>query len=78
MNLAMSIDSFECLITSIGCLCLNRCGSLSAVSIFVYYAQTSEYNEEEIEKFYMELKKFYKEDHTFYKSLLVILTLRSD
>ena len=46
--------------------------------MFVYYAQTSKHNEEEIEKFYMELKKFYKEDHTFYKSLLVILTLRSD
>ncbi|XP_054995956.1 uncharacterized protein LOC129405019 [Sorex araneus] len=69
INLAMSIDSFECLTTRIGRLHLNKCGSLLAVSIFIVYAPTSNYDEE-IEKFYMELEKFYKEDHTFCKIIV--------
>ena len=56
---------------------MNRCGSLLAVSIFVAYALTSNYDEKEIERFYMELEKLYKEDHTIYKVILtVILTPR--
>ena len=49
---------------------MNRCGSLPAVSTFVVYAPTSNYDEEEIEKFYMELEKLYKEDHTLYKVIV--------
>ena len=70
MNLVMSIDSFQCLTTRIGRLHLNRCGSLPALSIFIIYAPTSNYDEEESEKFYMELGKFYKEDHTLYKIIV--------
>ena len=75
-NLAMSIDSFKCLTTQIRWLCLNRCGSLLAVSIFVIYVPTSNYDEKEIKKFYMELKKYYKKDTPSTRSLLVILTPR--
>ncbi|KIH55344.1 hypothetical protein ANCDUO_14499, partial [Ancylostoma duodenale] len=55
------------LTTRIGCLRLRRCGSTPALIIFVAYAPTSSYDEEEIEAFYMDLEKFYREDHTFYK-----------
>ncbi|KIH56478.1 hypothetical protein ANCDUO_13341, partial [Ancylostoma duodenale] len=67
MNLAMNIDSFEQLTTRIGRLRLRRCGSIPALTIFVAYATTSSYDDEEIEAFYMDLEKFYREDHTFYK-----------
>ncbi|KIH64525.1 hypothetical protein ANCDUO_05167, partial [Ancylostoma duodenale] len=66
-NLAMNIDSFEQLTTRIGRLRLRRCGSVPALTIFVAYAPTSNYDDEEIEAFYMDLEKFYREDHTFYK-----------
>ncbi|KIH51443.1 hypothetical protein ANCDUO_18471, partial [Ancylostoma duodenale] len=66
-NLVMNIDSFEQLTTRIGRLRLRRCGSMPAVTIFVAYAPTSSYDEEEIEAFNMDLEKFYREDHTFYK-----------
>ncbi|KAL6739282.1 hypothetical protein Aduo_012753 [Ancylostoma duodenale] len=69
-NLAMDIDSFEQLATRIGCLRLRRCGSVPALTIFVAYAPTSSYDDEEIEAFYMDLKKFYREDHTFYKGIV--------
>uniref|UniRef100_A0A0K0D925 Uncharacterized protein n=1 Tax=Angiostrongylus cantonensis TaxID=6313 RepID=A0A0K0D925_ANGCA len=42
-------------------------GSTAAVTIFVVYAPTSNYDEEEVNAFYMELEKFYREDHTFFK-----------
>ncbi|KIH46399.1 hypothetical protein ANCDUO_23548 [Ancylostoma duodenale] len=63
----MNINSFEQLTTRIGRVRLRRCGSMPAVTIFVAYAPTSSYDEEEIEAFYMDLEKFYKEDHIFYK-----------
>ncbi|KIH69491.1 hypothetical protein ANCDUO_00165 [Ancylostoma duodenale] len=66
-NLAMNIVSFEQLTTRIERLRLRRCGSMPAVTIFVVYAPTSSYDEEETEAFYMDLEKFYREDHTFYK-----------
>ncbi|EYB83630.1 hypothetical protein Y032_0332g2772 [Ancylostoma ceylanicum] len=66
-NLAMNIDSFEQLTARIGRLRLRRCGSTPALTVFVAYAPTSSYDEDEIEAFYMDLEKFYREDHTFYK-----------
>ncbi|KIH67763.1 hypothetical protein ANCDUO_01906 [Ancylostoma duodenale] len=63
----MKTDSFEQLTIRIGRLRLKRCGSIPALTIFVFYAPTSSYDEEEIEAFYMDLEKFYREDHTFYK-----------
>ncbi|KIH46942.1 hypothetical protein ANCDUO_23002 [Ancylostoma duodenale] len=56
-NLAMNIDSFEHLATRIGRLRLRRCGSIPALTIFVAYAPTSSYDDEEIEAFYMNLEK---------------------
>lgn len=69
-NLAMNIDSFEQLTTRIGRLRLRRCGSMPALTIFVAYAPTSSYDEDEVEAFYMDLEKFYREDHTFYKVIV--------
>ncbi|KIH44002.1 hypothetical protein ANCDUO_25984, partial [Ancylostoma duodenale] len=69
-NLVMNIDSFKQLTTRIGRLRLRRCGSMPAVTIFVAYAPTSSYDEEEIEAFYMDLEKFYREDHTFYRPVI--------
>ncbi|KIH54377.1 hypothetical protein ANCDUO_15478 [Ancylostoma duodenale] len=66
-NLVMNMDSFEQLTTRIGCLRLRRCGSIPTVAIFVAYAPTSSYEEEEVEAFYVDLEKFYREDYTFYK-----------
>uniref|UniRef100_A0A0K0DF99 Uncharacterized protein n=1 Tax=Angiostrongylus cantonensis TaxID=6313 RepID=A0A0K0DF99_ANGCA len=43
-----------------------RCESIPALAIFVIYALTSNYGEEEVEAFYMDLDKFYGEDHTFF------------
>uniref|UniRef100_A0A0K0DMT0 Pyridoxamine 5'-phosphate oxidase n=1 Tax=Angiostrongylus cantonensis TaxID=6313 RepID=A0A0K0DMT0_ANGCA len=48
-SLSMNIDSFEQLTTRIGRLRLKRCGSTPALTIFVVYAPTSNYDEEEIE-----------------------------
>uniref|UniRef100_A0A0K0CYN4 Endo/exonuclease/phosphatase domain-containing protein n=1 Tax=Angiostrongylus cantonensis TaxID=6313 RepID=A0A0K0CYN4_ANGCA len=64
-SLSMNIDSFEQLTTRIGRLRLRRCGSTPALTIFVVYAPTSNYDEEEVEAFYMDLERFYREDHTF-------------
>ncbi|KIH66769.1 hypothetical protein ANCDUO_02903 [Ancylostoma duodenale] len=69
-NLAMNIDSFEQLTTRIGRLRPRKCGSIPAVTIFVAYAPTSSYDDEEIEAFYMDLEEFYREDHTFYTSIV--------
>uniref|UniRef100_A0A158P667 Uncharacterized protein n=1 Tax=Angiostrongylus cantonensis TaxID=6313 RepID=A0A158P667_ANGCA len=66
-SLSMNIDSFEQLTTRIGRLRLKRCGSTPALTIFVVYAPTSNYDKEEVEAFYMELERFYREDHTFFK-----------
>uniref|UniRef100_A0A0K0DPN1 PHM7_cyt domain-containing protein n=1 Tax=Angiostrongylus cantonensis TaxID=6313 RepID=A0A0K0DPN1_ANGCA len=37
------------------------------MTIFVVYAPPSNYDEEEVEAFYINLEKFYREDHTFFK-----------
>uniref|UniRef100_A0A0K0D7L9 Endo/exonuclease/phosphatase domain-containing protein n=1 Tax=Angiostrongylus cantonensis TaxID=6313 RepID=A0A0K0D7L9_ANGCA len=66
-SLSMNIDSFEQLTTRIGSLRLKRCGSTPALTIFVVYAPTSNYDEEEVEAFYLDLEKFYREDHIFFK-----------
>ncbi|ETN74037.1 hypothetical protein NECAME_13261 [Necator americanus] len=66
-SMAKSIDSFEQLTTRIGHLRMRRCGPTPTLTIFVAYAVTSSYDEEEVEAFYMDLEKFYREDHAFYK-----------
>uniref|UniRef100_A0A0K0CYU2 Endo/exonuclease/phosphatase domain-containing protein n=1 Tax=Angiostrongylus cantonensis TaxID=6313 RepID=A0A0K0CYU2_ANGCA len=63
---SMNINSFEQLTTRIGRLRLKRCGSTPALTIFVVYAPTSNYDEE-VEAFYTDLERFYREDHTFFK-----------
>ncbi|KAE9413460.1 hypothetical protein Angca_010050, partial [Angiostrongylus cantonensis] len=65
-SLSMNIDSFEQLTTRIERL---PCGSTPALTIYVVYALTSNYDEEEF-KFYMDLEKFYREDHTFFKVII--------
>ncbi|VDO90629.1 unnamed protein product [Heligmosomoides polygyrus] len=70
MHLAMNIDSYESLTTRFGLLRLKRCSSVPDLTVFVAYAPTSDYDDEEVEAFYVELEKFYKEDHTFYKVLV--------
>uniref|UniRef100_A0A158P7B8 Endo/exonuclease/phosphatase domain-containing protein n=1 Tax=Angiostrongylus cantonensis TaxID=6313 RepID=A0A158P7B8_ANGCA len=69
-SLSMNIDSFEQLTTRIGRLRLKRCGSTPALTVFVVYAPTSNYDEEEVEAFYMDLERFYREDHTFFKVII--------
>uniref|UniRef100_A0A0K0CWX4 Endo/exonuclease/phosphatase domain-containing protein n=1 Tax=Angiostrongylus cantonensis TaxID=6313 RepID=A0A0K0CWX4_ANGCA len=69
-NLFMNIDSFEQSSTRIGRLRLKRCGSTLALTSFVVYAPTSNYDEEEVEAFYMDLERFYREDHTFFKVII--------
>ncbi|KAK6742654.1 hypothetical protein RB195_010112 [Necator americanus] len=49
---------------------MRRCGPIPALTIFVVYALTSSYEEEEVEAFYMDLEKFYQEDHAFYKVIV--------
>ncbi|ETN74561.1 hypothetical protein NECAME_12904 [Necator americanus] len=49
---------------------MRRCGSTPALTIFVVYASSSSYEEEEVEAFYMDLEKFYREDHAFYKVII--------
>ncbi|VDO77332.1 unnamed protein product [Heligmosomoides polygyrus] len=66
----MNIDSYESLTSRIGRLRLKRCGSVPALTVFVAYAPTSDYDDEDVEAFYVELEKFYKEDHTFYKVIV--------
>ncbi|ETN80180.1 hypothetical protein NECAME_09346, partial [Necator americanus] len=69
-SMAKNIDSFEQLTTRIGRLRMRRCGPTPDLTIFVAYAPTSSYEEEEVEAFYMDLEKFYREDHAFYKVII--------
>ncbi|KAK6751618.1 hypothetical protein RB195_003188 [Necator americanus] len=69
-SMTKNIDSFEQLTTRIGRLRMRRCGPIPALTIFVAYAPTSSYEEEEVEAFYMDLEKFYQEDHAFYKVII--------
>ncbi|VDM64692.1 unnamed protein product [Angiostrongylus costaricensis] len=57
-TLSMNSGSFEQIVTRIGRLRLKRRGSIPALTIFVVYAPTSNYDEEEVEAFYMDLEKF--------------------
>ncbi|KAK6749042.1 hypothetical protein RB195_001576 [Necator americanus] len=68
--MAKNIDSFEQRTTRIGRLRMRRCGPTPALTIFVAYAPTSSYDEEEVKAFYMDLEKFYREDHAFYKVII--------
>uniref|UniRef100_A0A0K0D7J5 Craniofacial development protein 2-like n=1 Tax=Angiostrongylus cantonensis TaxID=6313 RepID=A0A0K0D7J5_ANGCA len=68
-SLSMNIDSFEQLTNRVGHLRLKRCGSIPALTIFVVYAPTLNYDEV-VEAFYMDLKRFYREDHTFFKVII--------
>uniref|UniRef100_A0A0K0DJN4 Endo/exonuclease/phosphatase domain-containing protein n=1 Tax=Angiostrongylus cantonensis TaxID=6313 RepID=A0A0K0DJN4_ANGCA len=69
-SLSMNIDSLEQLTTRIGRLRLKRCGSTPALTIFVDYAPTSNYDEEVVEEFYMDLDWFYRENHKFFKVII--------
>ncbi|KAK6743976.1 hypothetical protein RB195_010961 [Necator americanus] len=72
-SMAKNIYSFEQLTTRIGRKLferMRRCGPTPALTIFVAYAPTSSYEEEEVEAFYMDLEKFYREDHAFYKVII--------
>ncbi|VDO23605.1 unnamed protein product [Heligmosomoides polygyrus] len=66
-HLAMNVGLYESLSSRIGRLRLKRCDSGPASTVFVAYAPTSDYCDEEVEAFYVELEKFCKEDHIFYK-----------
>uniref|UniRef100_A0A0K0DEB9 Uncharacterized protein n=1 Tax=Angiostrongylus cantonensis TaxID=6313 RepID=A0A0K0DEB9_ANGCA len=66
----MNIDTFQELIKRIGHLPLKRCGPILALTIFVVYAPTLNYNEKEVEAFYMELEKFYRESHAIFKVII--------
>ncbi|VDP08365.1 unnamed protein product [Heligmosomoides polygyrus] len=49
---------------------MRRCGSVPALTVFVAYAPTSDYDDEGVEAFYVKLKKFYREGHTFHKMIV--------
>ncbi|ETN83114.1 hypothetical protein NECAME_07584 [Necator americanus] len=69
--MAKNFNAFEHLTTRIVHLRIRRCGPTPALDIFVAYAPTSSYEEEEeVEAFYMDLKKFYREDHAFYRVII--------
>ncbi|KAK6734183.1 hypothetical protein RB195_017764 [Necator americanus] len=69
-SMAKNIDSFEQITTRIGRLRMRRCSPTPALTIFISYAPTSSYEEEEVEAFYMDLEKFYQEDYAFYKVII--------
>uniref|UniRef100_A0A7I5EDS0 Endo/exonuclease/phosphatase domain-containing protein n=1 Tax=Haemonchus contortus TaxID=6289 RepID=A0A7I5EDS0_HAECO len=69
-HLAMNIDSYERLTTRIGRLRSRRRGSIPALTIFVAYAPTSSYEEEDLEAFYMDLERLYREEHFFFKIIV--------
>uniref|UniRef100_A0A7I4YCL4 TIR domain-containing protein n=1 Tax=Haemonchus contortus TaxID=6289 RepID=A0A7I4YCL4_HAECO len=47
---------------------IKRCGSTPPLTIFVAYAPTSSYEDEELESFHVDLERLYREEHTFFKS----------
>ncbi|VDM62811.1 unnamed protein product [Angiostrongylus costaricensis] len=66
----MNIDSFEQLTTRIGRLRLKKSASIPALTPLVVHVSISNYDEEEVEAFYMDLEKFYREDHTYPKVII--------
>ncbi|ETN84258.1 hypothetical protein NECAME_06946 [Necator americanus] len=66
-NMVIIVDSFKQLTSRIGRLRMKRCGSTPVLIIFIAYAPTSSYEEEEVKAFYMDLDTFYREDRTFWK-----------
>ncbi|VDL71318.1 unnamed protein product [Nippostrongylus brasiliensis] len=68
-NLAMNIDSFEQHTIQIGRLRLMQHGQCWQKTVFVVYAPTSDYDDEEVKAFYME--RFYKDDHSFFIVIVV-------
>ncbi|ETN78384.1 hypothetical protein NECAME_10381 [Necator americanus] len=54
----------------VGRLRMRRCSPMPALIIFVAYAPTSSYKEEEVEALSMDLEKFYREHHAFYKVII--------
>ncbi|VDO47320.1 unnamed protein product [Haemonchus placei] len=67
-HLAMNIGSYESLTTRIGHLRLRICDSTPSLIIFVAYAPTSTYEEEELEAFYMDLERIlgqYRDDRDY-------------
>ncbi|ETN73704.1 hypothetical protein NECAME_00793 [Necator americanus] len=69
-SMAKNIDSFEQLTTRIDRLRARRYDSMPALTIFLVYAPTSSYEEQEIGAFCMDVEKLYREDHTFYKAII--------
>uniref|UniRef100_A0A0K0DC17 Endo/exonuclease/phosphatase domain-containing protein n=1 Tax=Angiostrongylus cantonensis TaxID=6313 RepID=A0A0K0DC17_ANGCA len=65
----MNIYSFEHFITRVGRLRLKRCGSIAALTIFVVYAPKSNYDQKEVEPFYVDLE-FCRDHHTFFKLII--------
>ncbi|ETN71727.1 hypothetical protein NECAME_14119 [Necator americanus] len=59
-SMAKNIDSFEQLTTRIRRLRMRRCGPTPSLTVFVAYAPTSSYEEEEVTAFYEDLEKFYQ------------------
>ncbi|VDM64577.1 unnamed protein product [Angiostrongylus costaricensis] len=69
-SFSMNIDSLEQLTTRIRRLRLKRRETNPVLGIFVVNAPTSNYDEEEVDAFYMDLEKFYREDHTFFNVII--------
>ncbi|KAK6734137.1 hypothetical protein RB195_017735 [Necator americanus] len=69
-SMTRNIDPFEQVTTRNGRLRMRRCGPPPALTIFVAYAPTSSYQEEEVEAFCMDLEKFYREVYAFYKVII--------
>ncbi|VDP23675.1 unnamed protein product [Heligmosomoides polygyrus] len=74
-HLFTNIHSYECLTSRIGRLRLKRCGSVQALTVFVAYAPTSDYDDEDVEAFYVDLGKFYKEDDAFFKVIVGVFNV---
>ncbi|ETN75315.1 hypothetical protein NECAME_12485 [Necator americanus] len=64
-SMTKNTDSFEKLTMR-----MRKCGPTPALAIFVAYAPTSSYEDQEFEAFYMDLEELYREDHTFYKVII--------
>lgn len=66
---AMNIDSFKQLTTWIGRLWFKTCRTIPALTIFVLYAPTSNFDGKKLEVFCTNLEKIYRNDHRFFKGI---------